>query len=177
MIITSAKNLLMCSVVSPTIPGCSSIVVLFVLQWANISKQYAWAYLTYNYCVLGKATDPSHLQVKYYEEAVKLDQYLAVAYFQQGVSNFFLANFKEAKANFNDTLCCLHENRFINYQQLGLNFCLFSCEVWFNRGICSIYEDQKKTGMHDLWYAANGSMTDDHDVIFEAIQDKGQVCA
>lgn len=39
-----------------------------------------------------------------YIEATKLDQYLAIAYFQEGVSNFLLAEFDEALGNFNDAL-------------------------------------------------------------------------
>jgi len=39
-----------------------------------------------------------------YVEATKLDQYLAVAYFQEGVSNFLLGEFEEALGNFNDAL-------------------------------------------------------------------------
>lgn len=39
-----------------------------------------------------------------YIEATKLDQYLAVAYFQEGVSNFLLGEFEEALGNFNDAL-------------------------------------------------------------------------
>jgi hypothetical protein len=39
-----------------------------------------------------------------YIEATKLDQYLAVAYFQEGVSNFLLGDFHEAMGNFNDAL-------------------------------------------------------------------------
>ena len=42
------------------------------------------------------------LQVDCYQRAVSLDQYLAVAYFQQGVSNFLMGDFEEALANFND---------------------------------------------------------------------------
>lgn len=37
-------------------------------------------------------------------EATKLDQYLAIAYFQEGVSNFLLGEFEEALGNFNDAL-------------------------------------------------------------------------
>jgi hypothetical protein len=37
-------------------------------------------------------------------EATKLDQYLAIAYFQEGVSNFLLGEFDEALGNFNDAL-------------------------------------------------------------------------
>jgi hypothetical protein len=39
-----------------------------------------------------------------YVEATKLDQYLAIAYFQEGVSNFLLGEFEEALGNFNDAL-------------------------------------------------------------------------
>ena len=43
-------------------------------------------------------------QISMYIEATKLDQYLAVAYFQEGVSNFLLGEFEEALGNFNDAL-------------------------------------------------------------------------
>ena len=43
-------------------------------------------------------------QISMYIEATKLDQYLAVAYFQEGVSNFLLGDFEEALGNFNDAL-------------------------------------------------------------------------
>jgi hypothetical protein len=39
-----------------------------------------------------------------FSEATKLDQYLAVAYFQEGVSNFLLGEYEEALGNFNDAL-------------------------------------------------------------------------
>jgi len=66
--------------------------------------------------------------VECYQRAVLLDNYLAVAYFQEGVSNFLLGDFEEALANFNDTLRNLRGNTSIDYDQLGLKFRLFSCE-------------------------------------------------
>ncbi|KAF2497488.1 hypothetical protein BU16DRAFT_559232 [Lophium mytilinum] len=42
-----------------------------------------------------------------YQRAVRLDQYLAVANFQQGVSNFLMGDFEEALANFNDVASLL----------------------------------------------------------------------
>ena len=54
-------------------------------------------------------------QVDCYQRAVRLDQYLAVAYFQQGVSNFLMGDFEEALANFNDTLLYLRGNNNIDY--------------------------------------------------------------
>lgn len=115
----------------------------------------------------GKAVDS-------YQRAVQLDQYLAVAYFQQGVSNFLMGDFEEALANFNDTLLYLRGNNNIDYEQLGLKFKLFSCEVLFNRGLCYIYLQQKDAGMQDLMFAAREKAVPDHDVIDEAIKEQAE---
>ena len=113
--------------------------------------------------------------VKCYQRAIKLDQYLAVAYFQQGVSNFLLGDFEEALANFNDTLLYLRGNTYIDYDQLGLKFKLYSCEVLFNRGLCYIYLQQEEPGLQDFGYARKEKMTPDHDVIDDAIKEKAEV--
>ncbi len=115
------------------------------------------------------------LQVDYYQRATSLDQYLAVAYFQQGVSNFLSGDFEEALANFNDTLLYLRGNSNIDYEQLGLKFKLYSCEVCFNRGLCYIYLQEKDAGMQDLTYAAKEKVIPEHDVIDEAIREEAEV--
>jgi hypothetical protein len=112
--------------------------------------------------------------VECYQRSVKLDQYLAVAYFQQGVSNFLLGDFEEALANFNDTLLYLRGNTVIDYAQLGLLFKLYSCEVLFNRGLCYIYLQQKEAGMADLGYAVKEKVVEDHNVIDEAIREEAE---
>ncbi|KAF2712467.1 hypothetical protein K504DRAFT_204817 [Pleomassaria siparia CBS 279.74] len=109
-----------------------------------------------------------------YQRAVRLDQYLAVAYFQQGVSNFLMGDFEEALANFNDTLLYLRGNNNIDYEQLGLKFKLYSCEVLFNRGLCYIYLQQKDAGIQDLTFAAKEKVVPDHDVIDEAIREEAE---
>ncbi|GJN82447.1 NADPH oxidase regulator NoxR [Purpureocillium lilacinum] len=112
--------------------------------------------------------------VECYQRAIRLDQYLAVAYFQQGVSNFLLGDFEEALANFNDTLLYLRGNTMIDYAQLGLLFKLYSCEVLFNRGLCYIYLQQRDVGMQDLSYAVKEKVVEDHDVIDEAIREEAE---
>ncbi|KAH7400949.1 hypothetical protein DE146DRAFT_755387 [Phaeosphaeria sp. MPI-PUGE-AT-0046c] len=109
-----------------------------------------------------------------YQRAVRLDQYLAVAYFQQGVSNFLMGDFEEALANFNDTLLYLRGNNNIDYEQLGLKFKLYSCEVLFNRGLCYIYLQQRDAGLQDLSFAAKEKVVPDHDVIDEAINEAAE---
>jgi tetratricopeptide (TPR) repeat protein len=113
--------------------------------------------------------------VNCYQRAIKLDKYLAVAYFQQGVSNFLLGDFEEALANFNDTLLYLRGNTYIDYDQLGLKFKLYSCEVLFNRGLCYIYLQQEGPGMQDFDFARKEKMTPDHEVIEDAIREKAEV--
>jgi hypothetical protein len=117
----------------------------------------------------------NRLQVECYQRAIRLDQYLAVAYFQQGVSNFLLGDFEEALANFNDTLLYLRGNTMIDYAQLGLLFKLYSCEVLFNRGLCYIYLQQREPGMQDLDYASKEKVVEDHNVIDEAIREEAEV--
>ncbi|KAL4785776.1 hypothetical protein BJX76DRAFT_366687 [Aspergillus varians] len=112
--------------------------------------------------------------VECYQSAVSLDQYLAIAYFQEGVSNFLLGDFEEALANFNDTLLYLRGNTYIDYEQLGLKFRLYSCEVLFNRGLCYIYLNQVGPGMQDLEYASKEKVTPDHDVINDAIRERAE---
>lgn len=128
-------------------------------------------------CGVIRATIGEHERaVECYQRAIKLDQYLAVAYFQQGVSNFLLGDFEEALANFNDTLLYLRGNTYIDYDQLGLKFKLYSCEVLFNRGLCYIYLQQEQPGLQDFGYAQKEKMTPDHDVIDDAINEKAEVC-
>lgn len=86
-----------------------------------------------------------------------------------------MGDFEEALANFNDTLLYLRGNNHIAYEQLGLKFKLYSCEVLFNRGLCYIYLQQKDAGMQDLSYAAKEKMVPDHDVIDEAITEQAEV--
>lgn len=68
----------------------------------------------------------------------------------------------------------LRGNRFINYEQLGLKYKLYSCAVLFNRGLCYIYLQQKDVGMKDLSFAAREKETEEHDVIDEAIQEEAE---
>jgi len=63
----------------------------------------------------------------------------------------------------------------INYDQLGLKFKLYSCEVLFNRGLSYIYLGDMEQGMQDLDYAVKEKQTDEHNVISEAIRDRAAV--
>ncbi|EWC45525.1 hypothetical protein DRE_05383 [Drechslerella stenobrocha 248] len=116
--------------------------------------------------------------IEAYHRAISLDQYFSVAYFQLGVSNFLLREYKEASANFNDSLLHLRGNSTIQYEQLGLKFTLYSCEVLFNRGLCRLYScagtpehEERNSGLQDLMFASREKQLDAHAVIDEVIND------
>lgn len=112
--------------------------------------------------------------VKHFQLATEADQYLSVAYFQCGVSNFLLGNFELAYKDFEDSLLYLRGNQAINYEQLGLKFKLYSAEVLFNKGLSQIYLGREDAGMADFAEASADKVTAEHAVIDEAIQDRGE---
>ncbi|KAF5383404.1 hypothetical protein D9757_006183 [Collybiopsis confluens] len=112
--------------------------------------------------------------VEKFIEATGLDNYLAVAYFQCGVSNFLLARYDLAHKDFEEALLYLRGNQAINYEQLGLKFRLFSAEVLFNKGLSLIYMGRVDEGLTDMQEAKKDKATDEHNVIDDAIVDRGE---
>lgn len=68
----------------------------------------------------------------------------------------------------------LRGNQAINYEQLGLKFKLFSAEVLFNKGLSQIYLERFEEGLADMEEARNEKATEEHNVIDDAIQDRGE---
>jgi neutrophil factor 2 len=121
------------------------------------------------------ATIGEHEQaVEKFIEATDLDQYLAVSYFQCGVSNFLLTRYELAQKDFEEAWVHLRGNQDIRYQQLGLKFILFAAEILFNKGLSQIYQGRAEQGMADLLAAQSIKATEEHDVIDEAIQNRGE---
>ncbi|KIP05003.1 hypothetical protein PHLGIDRAFT_108845 [Phlebiopsis gigantea 11061_1 CR5-6] len=111
--------------------------------------------------------------VDYFIQATQLDSFLAVAYFQCGVSNFLLQRYDLAFRDFDGALLYLRGNENINYEQLGLKFKLYSAEVLFNKGLCQIYMGQLDQGLATLQEARNEKVTAEHNVVDDAIADRG----
>ncbi|CAG8550770.1 4741_t:CDS:2 [Racocetra fulgida] len=74
-----------------------------------------------------------------------------------------------------DTFEYLRGNMLIDYEQLGLKFRLYSCEVLFNRGLCYLYLGQTDQGLGDFSFAVKEKQTEEHDVIDEAIEVQGKL--
>lgn len=111
--------------------------------------------------------------VDHFIQATQLDTFLAVAYFQCGVSNFLLQRYELAFRDFDGALLYLRGNENINYEQLGLKFKLYSAEVLFNKGLCQIYLGELEQGIASLQEARKEKVTAEHNVIDDAIADRG----
>ncbi|KAG8905113.1 hypothetical protein FRB99_000677 [Tulasnella sp. 403] len=122
------------------------------------------------YATLGE----HELAVDNFNAATSLDRHLAVGYFQCGVSNFLLGRYELAYKDFDEALVHLRSNPFIDYEQLGLKFKLWSAEVIFNKGLCQIYLGNVNMGLQDLEVARKMKATEEHNVIDDAIADKGE---
>ncbi|EPS43851.1 hypothetical protein H072_2172 [Dactylellina haptotyla CBS 200.50] len=110
-----------------------------------------------------------------YKAALTKDPYFAIAYFQSGVSNYLLSNFQDALCDFTKALQFLRENLFINYEQLGLKFCMYRCEVLFNRGLCYANLMSEEKAVRNLTYASREKQSvAHHSVIDEALASKGE---
>lgn len=103
-------------------------------------------------------------------KAIDADQYFALAYFQKGVASFLLGSFEEAVEDFSSALSYLRGNLLIDYQQLGLDYKLYSSEVLYNRGLCFVYMNDEQSGAADLYAAQKEKQTPDHEVIDMAIK-------
>lgn len=112
--------------------------------------------------------------VEQFNAATSLDNFLAVAYFQCGVSNFLLTRYELALKDFEEALLYLRGNQAINYEQLGLKFKLYSAEVLFNKGLTQIYLGREAEGLRDMQDAGQEKATAEHNVIDEAIRDRGE---
>ncbi|KAJ6528958.1 hypothetical protein B0H19DRAFT_1242969 [Mycena capillaripes] len=108
--------------------------------------------------------------VERFIQATARDPYLAVAYFQCGVSNFLLARYDFAYRDFREALSHLRDNQTIDYEQIGLTFKLFPFEVLFNRALCLIALEQPDAGLADLKTARKLKASQDHEIIDGAIR-------
>ena len=85
-----------------------------------------------------------------------------------------LTRYDAAYNDFSSALLYLRGNQFINYEQLGLKFKLYSAEVLFNRGLTQIYMGNAQEGLADMEDARREKATEEHGVIDDAIQDRGE---
>lgn len=57
---------------------------------------------------------------------------------------------------------------------MGLKFKLYSAEVLFNKGLSQVYLGRTNEGLEDLEIARQQKATEEHNVIDDAITDRGE---
>ncbi|CAE6499039.1 unnamed protein product [Rhizoctonia solani] len=112
--------------------------------------------------------------IERFKQATELDTYLAIAYFQCGVSCFLLSDYQSAFEQFESALMWLRGNQAINYEQIGLKFRLYTAEILFNRGLCLLNMGRSDDAVQDLLAAQKEKSTPEHDVIDDAIRELGE---
>ncbi|KAJ1878904.1 hypothetical protein LPJ57_003143 [Coemansia sp. RSA 486] len=111
-----------------------------------------------------------------YDEALKLDQYLVVAYFQRGVAKMVTQENEEALSDFNNAIKYLRDNEFIDYTQIGLDYKVYTCEVLYNRALCYFCLGDEKKAHADLGTASSRMAEDRHSWIKKAVDSNGMDC-
>lgn len=108
--------------------------------------------------------------IVYFKRSIESDNYMAISYFQIGVCRFLSGTYKKAAASFNTALKLLRGNSVINYQQLGLEYKLYSCEIMYNRALSYIYSGQTTVGIYDLGFAVKEKRyISEHSILDEAL--------
>ncbi|KAJ1679114.1 hypothetical protein EV182_002701, partial [Spiromyces aspiralis] len=122
--------------------------------------------------------DTAKAQIQCYSEAVRLDRYLAVAYFQRGVVRMIKQENQDALDDFNEALKCLRGNQFIDYTQIGLVYKMYSCEIYYNRALCNFCLGDEAEARLDLERATIDRNPEEerHVWIQKAIEMNGMDC-
>lgn len=109
--------------------------------------------------------------ILHYKSALEQDNFMAISFFQIGVSQFLSMQYRKAAVSFNNALKLMRGNSVINYQQLGLEYKLYSCEIMYNRALSYIYSGQIIAGIHDLGFAVKEKRyVSEHNILDSAFQ-------
>lgn len=115
---------------------------------------------------------------KWFVTALQKDPYLCITHFLFGQCLFDQEKYSDAAKEWDKCLEYMRGNTWINYQPLGLNFTLYSCEVMFNKSMAKIYSGEILPGVADLSRAGKEhKWSGDHNridkayIYFNAIKD------
>lgn len=97
-----------------------------------------------------------------FSNAVYNDQYLAIAYFQAGVSRWVLEDYEGSIEMFDAAEILMRGNNSIDYRQLGLDYQLYQFEIFFNRAISFFYMGDSQNAINDLHKTVKVRVIDEH---------------
>eukprot|EP00732_Lithocolla_globosa_P001959 Lithocolla_globosa_v1_NODE_1135_length_2844_cov_18.474364.p2 type:complete len:423 gc:universal NODE_1135_length_2844_cov_18.474364:1554-2822(+) len=102
--------------------------------------------------------------------AIRADKYFAAAYFMRGVYQHHLNDNQKATQDFTNTIQYLRGNTMIDYQQLGMDYKLHACEVYYNRAFVGSKLGRSDPSYQDLIQAQQLKSEPKHDAIDTALR-------
>ncbi|XP_034021333.1 neutrophil cytosol factor 2 [Thalassophryne amazonica] len=72
---------------------------------------------------------------KAFDDSIRKDEHLAVAFFQRGITFYRKERYEEASSDFHHAFKALRGNQLIDYKALGLRYKLYACEVLHNMAL------------------------------------------
>ncbi|KAF9269525.1 TPR-like protein [Marasmius fiardii PR-910] len=107
--------------------------------------------------------------MKQYTKAIALDSYLALAYFQRGISYSKIGKLDEAEADFCTAEVMMKGEVIRLYNESGLDFALRSPEILFNKALVVVKSGREQEAMAILRKADTLRSTLEHQVIQDAM--------
>jgi hypothetical protein len=100
---------------------------------------------------------------------------MAVSHFQLAHLLFMHGHeYRKAAVKYEETLKCMRENAVVEYGQIGLEFTLYECEVWFNHGLCHARLGNTAVALQSFMHGHLAKRLMRHDIIEEAISHSGR---
>ncbi|ESO86338.1 hypothetical protein LOTGIDRAFT_235403 [Lottia gigantea] len=101
----------------------------------QLNKVNVSAKIRYNQGIVNSRLGNSDKAIEYLSQALQLDSFMSVAYFQRGLLFFDLHRYNEAEKDLEDSLINLRGSMVIDYKQLGLYTQLHLAQVLYNLAV------------------------------------------
>uniref|UniRef100_W5M1Q5 Neutrophil cytosolic factor 2 n=1 Tax=Lepisosteus oculatus TaxID=7918 RepID=W5M1Q5_LEPOC len=107
---------------------------------------------------------------KAFDNSIRKDEHLAVAFFQRGITFYKQQKFEESLSDFKKAFTELRGNQLIDYKLLGLRFKLYGCEVLHNVALAHAQLGQWEKAEENLHAALNLKTEAKHSLIDRALE-------
>ncbi|KAJ3325255.1 hypothetical protein HDV06_005012 [Boothiomyces sp. JEL0866] len=125
----------------------------------------AYSKILFNIGMIYSRTDDFESAEIMYDQALNQDKYLAVAAFQKGFACSMQGKFYEAEECYRMVIELLHDNEYIDYQQLGMDYKVYKCETLYNLGICCYQLEKDRESASFIDEARRTAKTSDQKTI------------
>ncbi|KAJ1513873.1 hypothetical protein HMI54_014435 [Coelomomyces lativittatus] len=141
-------------------------------SFEGFSKIADTARIIFNIGVIYQLLERHAEAVKEFNKAVKRDPYFSAAFFLRGISFHILRQYNDSINSFCDALDFMRGNEVIDYSQLGLDYQLYSCEIFYNCALSYYQLGDQQLAIEMMQNARDCKQLPDHDIIDKALRAK-----